>query len=95
MVDGGQAQQVQQARDSSGASSATASDSRDSDLDSLAGQLAGVKLSAYVGAIAAEGYEEVQFLIDAEPEEVDELLVAVNMKKPHQRTFRKWLLAQQ
>eukprot|EP01050_Picozoa_sp_SAG11_P040517 SAG11_NODE_17661_length_512_cov_1.002421_1_plen_48_part_01 len=47
----------------------------DSDLDSLAEQLAGVELSAYVGAIAAEGYEKLQFWIDAEPEEVYKLLV--------------------
>eukprot|EP01050_Picozoa_sp_SAG11_P001642 SAG11_NODE_74_length_18043_cov_13.387818_12_plen_578_part_00 len=63
--------------------------------ESLASQLAAVKLSDYVEAIAEEGYDEVQFLVDADLEDIDEMLAAVKMKRPHEKTFRKWLAAQQ
>lgn len=53
--------------------------------------LASIKLEAYADAIAEEGYEELQFLSDAE--EAEELLgslladSSVRMKKPHARTL--------
>ena len=54
-------------------------------------ELGAVSLGAYAEAIAEEGYDEVQELIDADPEHIDWLVIDIKMKKPHVRTFRKWL----
>ena len=57
--------------------------------------LASIKLEAYADAIAEEGYDELQFLGDAEEADIDELLetlqgsAGVGMKKPHARTLKK------
>ena len=61
--------------------------------------LASIKLGAYADAIAEEGYDELQFLGDAEEADIDELLetlqgsagagAGVGMKKPHARTLKK------
>lgn len=61
------------------------------DLPTLEAWLASVKLGDYAAAIAAEGYEELRFLCDADDEDLDELAKDVGMKKPHSKTFRKQL----
>lgn len=52
-----------------------------------------VKLDRYASAIKDAGYDELQFLQDAQEEDIDEVLVDIKMKKPHVRTFKKaWRL---
>jgi hypothetical protein len=52
-----------------------------------------VKLDRYADAIKEAGYDELQFLHDAEEEDIDEMAHEISMKKPHVRTFKKaWRL---
>ena len=37
----------------------------------------------------------MQFLVDADAEDIDELLASVKMTKPHEKTFCRWLAAKQ
>eukprot|EP01050_Picozoa_sp_SAG11_P011554 SAG11_NODE_1232_length_5452_cov_73.066131_3_plen_462_part_00 len=53
--------------------------------------LTAIKLQAYTAKMAAEGYDEIKFLLDAEPDDIDELIADIGMKKPHARSFRKEL----
>ena len=59
------------------------------ELPSLDIWLADLKLDKYKEALVKEGYEELQFLCDAEEGDIDELAMDVGMKKPHARTFKK------
>ena len=63
--------------EASAGSPAVAGPSAGSTGESLAGHLDAVKLGAYAAAIAKEGYDEVQFLVDADAEGIDEMLASV------------------
>eukprot|EP01048_Picozoa_sp_COSAG05_P026444 COSAG05_NODE_7220_length_841_cov_1.421833_1_plen_205_part_01 len=52
-------------------------------------------LSAYVAYFAAEGYTYIPDLLDADDEDVDELIQGSGMKKPEARRLRKALAAVQ
>eukprot|EP01043_Picozoa_sp_COSAG02_P030653 COSAG02_NODE_1969_length_10226_cov_4.961292_3_plen_467_part_00 len=55
--------------------------------------LAKLKLQQYKGVLADEGYNELQFLYDADPDDIDDLLKMLvedkGMKRPHAKTFMK------
>ena len=56
--------------------------------------LAKVKLAPYAVAMAAEGYDELQFFNDADEADIDALIATLQsgtagMKKPHAKTLKK------
>ena len=51
--------------------------------------LGGLQLERYADAVAAQGYDKVQFLSDADESDIDELIAAVEMMKPHAKTLKK------
>lgn len=54
----------------------------------LAQFLASIKLDRYAEAIVAEGFDELEFLLQANEADLEELIAAVKMKKPHIRPFK-------
>jgi hypothetical protein len=60
---------------------------------SLNGWLSKIKLQQYESVLVEEGYDELQFLCDADADDIDELLEKLvrdkGMKKPHAKTFMK------
>jgi hypothetical protein len=57
--------------------------------------LAGHYLSRYADGIVAEGYDALEYLLQAEEEELEQLIScdAVNMKPPHAKKFRRQVAA--
>ena len=55
--------------------------------------LSSIKLGAFAFKIIEEGYEELQFLCDADESDIDELVAelqsSAGMKKPHAKTLKK------
>lgn len=51
--------------------------------------LHGIKLNRYEAAMQACGYDEVEFLRDADEDDIEELLEELQMKRPHARAFRR------
>jgi hypothetical protein len=48
-----------------------------------------VKLSSYAAAMASEGYDELQFVCDADEPDIDALIATLQMKQPHAKTLKK------
>ena len=48
----------------------------------------GIKLHRYAIAVKERGYDELEFLRDAEEAEIEELLDEIQMKRPHVRVFK-------
>eukprot|EP01047_Picozoa_sp_COSAG01_P011217 COSAG01_NODE_490_length_16356_cov_34.781898_8_plen_2008_part_00 len=58
---------------------------------SLGDWLATVQLQRYADAIKEAGYDELEFLKDADESDIDDLVTEVTMKKPHVKTFKRAL----
>ena len=58
---------------------------------SVIGWLRECHLERYWQAFEEQGYDNLRFLQDAEPEDIEELIAAASMKKPHSVTFQKAL----
>ena len=48
-----------------------------------------IKLQRYSAAIKEAGYDELEFLMDAEEADLDEMVTDIDMKKAHIRTFKR------
>ena len=48
-----------------------------------------IKLQRYSAAIKEAGYDELEFLLDAEEGDLDEMIAEIDMKKAHARTFKR------
>ena len=59
-----------------------------SGAESVDAWLRSVKLQRYADAVKRAGYDDMQFLRDADLSEINEMLEDVEMKKPHAKTFR-------
>jgi hypothetical protein len=56
---------------------------------SLEAWLSSINLDRYHGALVEEGYDELQFLKDADEDDITEIIETIGMKKPHIKTFLK------
>jgi hypothetical protein len=48
-----------------------------------------IKLDRYHEKIVEKGYDELEFLKDADEEDINEMIETIGMKKPHIKTFLK------
>jgi hypothetical protein len=47
-----------------------------------------IKLASYADGMSEQGYDDLQFLRDANEADIDELIVDVRMKKGHAKKFK-------
>ena len=58
------------------------------DEPTLDSWLASLDLAQFTAAVKQEGYTTLRFLKVAQPEDIDEMMTDVQMKKPHKRMFK-------